>query len=84
MTRSGIGAWLLVAVLVALLVAAIAYAYEGMTFGGDVQMPTAGYVSLVLGIVASLIVGIGLMALVFYSSRSGYDEPPERDTSERE
>jgi hypothetical protein len=24
----------------------------------------------------SLVVGVGLMALVFYSSRKGYDEPP--------
>ena len=28
-----------------------------------------------LGLVFSLIVGVGLMALVFYSSRTGYDEP---------
>jgi hypothetical protein len=35
-------------------------------------------------ILVSLAVGVGLMALVFYSSRAGYDEPaklvvPERD-----
>jgi hypothetical protein len=30
---------------------------------------------MALGVVFSLVVGIGLMALVFYSSRSGYDEP---------
>ena len=28
------------------------------------------------GCVFSLVVGIRLMALVFYSSRKGYDEPP--------
>jgi len=27
------------------------------------------------GILFSLVVGIGLMALVLYSSRAGYDEP---------
>ena len=29
-----------------------------------------------LGIVFSIVVGCGLMALVFYSSRRGYDLPP--------
>jgi hypothetical protein len=35
------------------------------------------------GIAFSLIVGIGLMALIFYSSRRGYDEPAQLDESER-
>lgn len=39
------------------------------------EVPAAGYVALVLGVVFSLVVGVGLMALVFYSSRKGYDEP---------
>lgn len=34
---------------------------------------------MILGIVFSLVVGVGLMGLVFYSSRKGYDEPPERE-----
>ena len=38
-------------------------------------MPAAGYVAMTLGIVFSLVVGCGLMALLFYSSRHGYDEP---------
>jgi hypothetical protein len=29
-----------------------------------------------------LIVGVGLMALVFYSSRHGYDDMPTRDDSD--
>jgi hypothetical protein len=29
-----------------------------------------------LGVVFSVVVGCGLMALVFYSSRRGYDAPP--------
>ena len=39
-------------------------------------MPAEGYVALIIGIVFSLAVGVGLMALLFYSSRRGYDEPP--------
>ncbi len=31
---------------------------------------------MALGVLASLGVGFGLMALIFYSSRKGYDEPP--------
>jgi hypothetical protein len=30
---------------------------------------------MALGIVLSLLIGCGLMALLFYSSRHGYDEP---------
>ena len=38
-------------------------------------MPPAGYIAMTLGIVFSLLIGCGLMALLFYSSRHGYDEP---------
>jgi hypothetical protein len=38
-------------------------------------MPPAGYIAMTLGIVFSVVIGCGLMALVFYSSRYGYDEP---------
>jgi hypothetical protein len=31
---------------------------------------------MALGVILSLAVGFGLMALLFYSSRKGYDEPP--------
>jgi hypothetical protein len=37
-------------------------------------MPAAGYAAMILGIVFSLVVGCGLMALLFYSSRHGYDD----------
>ena len=36
-----------------------------------------------LGIVFSLIVGCGLMALVFYSSRHGYDDAANLDQSDK-
>jgi hypothetical protein len=37
-------------------------------------MSVHGYVAMILGVVFSLAVGCGLMALMFYSSRHGYDE----------
>jgi hypothetical protein len=46
-----------------------------------VDMPAAGWFALVLGVVLSVGLGVGLMFLVFYSSRRGYDEVPERDDS---
>jgi len=30
----------------------------------------------------SVVIGIGLMALMFYSSRSGYDEPAQRESDD--
>ena len=43
------------------------------------RCPGHGYAAMAIGIVASLVVGIGLMALVFYSSRRGYDEAAGQD-----
>ncbi len=41
---------------------------------GDVRMSTMGVVALIGGGVLSLAVGGGLMALVFFSARRGYDD----------
>ena len=38
-------------------------------------MPDWAYGFLAAGIVFGLLVGCGLMALAFYSSRRGYDQP---------
>jgi hypothetical protein len=38
-------------------------------------MPAWAWVALAFGVGLSLLVGFGLMALLFYSSRMGYDEP---------
>ena len=40
-------------------------------------MPAWGWLMMGLGIFFTLLVGGGLMALVFYSGRAGFDEPPE-------
>jgi hypothetical protein len=42
-------------------------------FSGE-SIPVYGYVAIAGGVVMSLLVGGGLMALVFYSSRHGYDD----------
>jgi hypothetical protein len=73
----GIGSWTIVIVLLALLAGAVSFAYYGWTYDGGEAIPVSLLIPMALGIVFSLIVGIGLMALVFYSSRKGYDEPPQ-------
>jgi hypothetical protein len=69
--------WAIVIVLLALLGGAVSFAYYGWTYETGETMPVSLYVPMALGIVFSLIVGVGLMALMFYSSRKGYDEPPQ-------
>jgi len=42
----------------------------------EIDMPTWAWAALGFGVGLSLLIGFGLMALLFYSSRMGYDEPP--------
>jgi uncharacterized YccA/Bax inhibitor family protein len=46
---------------------------------GDSDISTAGWLAMGLGVIVTLALGIGLMALVFISSRRGYDEIGRRD-----
>jgi hypothetical protein len=71
----GVGGWVVIAVLLLLLGYAGFIAYRGLTLD-SADVPTSGYVAMAFGAIFSLIVGIGLMTLIFYSSRKGYDEPP--------
>jgi hypothetical protein len=41
---------------------------------GDVEMSRHGWIAMGLGTVFSIVIGCGLMALMFYSSRSGHDD----------
>lgn len=70
---------LLVAVpLLALLALSVWFAAAAWTrLGGD-DIPFYGYVAIAGGVLFSLLVGGGLMALVFYSSRHGYDDSVNR------
>jgi len=38
-------------------------------------LPDWGYALLGVGVIFGLVIGCGLMALAFYSSRRGFDEP---------
>ncbi|HKW52324.1 MAG TPA: hypothetical protein VJO12_01425 [Stellaceae bacterium] len=59
------------AVLVPSLIAIGVYAWETL---GTSALTVHGYIALVLGCIGTIGLGVGLMALVFYSHRYGYDE----------
>ena len=69
------GGWIVIAILLLLLGGTGFIAYRGLTVD-NVDVPISGYFAMAFGVIFSLVVGIGLMALIFYSSRKGYDEPP--------
>ena len=75
--------FLVIVPLIALLGFAAWFAVYAWNAIEGPAIPTAGYVAMGLGIGFSLIVGCGLMALLFYSSRHGYDAPPDYDTNEK-
>jgi hypothetical protein len=76
--RSTLGVIAVIVPLFAILAAATWFAARAWTAVSGPPMPTAGYAAMTLGIAFSLVVGCGLMALLFYSSRHGYDEPIHR------
>jgi len=47
---------------------------------GDSDISGAGWLAMGLGVIVTLALGVGLMALVFISNRRGYDEIGRRDT----
>ena len=74
--RMGVGSWITLIVLLSLLVATGVVIYFGWILGNGTDVPTSGYAAMAFGVIISLAVGFGLMALLFYSSRNGYGEPP--------
>ena len=71
------GRWLTIAVLLGLLVL-VAWVGYGLWSLVDIDIPGWAWAALGFGVGLSLLVGFGLMALLFYSSRMGYDEPARR------
>ncbi|HML11350.1 MAG TPA: hypothetical protein VK432_10860 [Stellaceae bacterium] len=65
------------AIIAVAVVAAVSVWNWNAIGGGEIDLN--GWIALVLGVLATLAVGVGLMALVFVSNRGGYDEPPGKD-----
>lgn len=77
--KSTLGAVALIVPLLALLTAAGWYAAGAWVAVQGPPMPTTGYIAMGLGVVFSLVIGCGLMALLFYSHRHGYDDLSRTD-----
>jgi hypothetical protein len=74
--KSGRGTVLVVVVLLGLLGLAVYIGVAGWNMGSDISggsMSITGYIAMALGIVATLALGAGLMALMYYSSKHDRD-----------
>jgi hypothetical protein len=69
--------------LLLILAASVWWAASLWTSVEGPPMPAAGYFAMWLGIVFSLVIGCGLMALMFYSSRQGYDDAANKERETR-
>lgn len=78
---------LTVGVLLGVLVVAAVLVYRWMAASAPVELGTHGMVAMALGVLGTLVLGVGLMFLVFYSHRRGYDQAADewrRDRRDRE
>jgi ABC-type multidrug transport system permease subunit len=71
--------WVAVGIAVAAVTAIAVLIARFLSSIGTSEISFAGWLAMALGIAATLALGIGLMSLVFFSSRHGYDEGPRRD-----
>jgi TRAP-type C4-dicarboxylate transport system permease small subunit len=74
-----LGTAALIAALFGILAAAAWLAVRTWMSTQGPPMPAVGYAAMAVGVVLSLLVGFALMALMFYSSRYGYDERASRE-----
>jgi len=68
------GSKLLLVTLFGLLAASVVFLVYGWNLGAGADISGFGYGAMAFGIIATLLVGCGLMAAVFLSARYGYDE----------
>jgi hypothetical protein len=68
---------LIIASLFVLLALAVSWAVYAWVTIGEVEMSAHGWIAMALGVIFSVLVAGALMSLVFFSSRHGYDEPPD-------
>ncbi len=71
--RLSAAGWIALAVLLGFFAASLWYAVKVWTAMAGVQMSGFGWTFLVLGVVVTVALGAGLMALVFYSARHDMD-----------
>jgi hypothetical protein len=76
------GALTAIAVLIGLLVMAIVGVSLSDTDDLASGMSGAGTMAMVFGVLFTIAIGVGLMGLIFYSSRRGYDEAPTAESTD--
>jgi hypothetical protein len=74
MKRLGAGQIILLATLSGILLLTMVWAIYVWNASSDAPMDKHGWIALGLGTFFSLLIGCGLMALMFFSSRSGHDD----------
>ncbi|HSC60287.1 MAG TPA: hypothetical protein VLC29_03575 [Rhizomicrobium sp.] len=72
--KLGPGGWFAIVVLLGFLAAAIYYAVHAWNAMSGVGISPLGWFFMAMGVIFTIAVGGGLMALVFYSSRHNYDQ----------
>jgi hypothetical protein len=68
----GVSGWIAISAMGVVLGAAIWFAFWGWSLT-TAEIDTNGRIALVLGAIFSMLIGGGLMALLFWSHRKGYD-----------
>ena len=74
MKRLSVGQATLLAALIIILILTAVWAVSVWNATGEAVMDKHGWIALGLGSFFSLVIGCGLMALMFFSSRYGYDD----------
>ncbi|MBN9541122.1 MAG: hypothetical protein IKE60_13385 [Reyranella sp.] len=69
--------------LVACIGLGIVGIYFATTINSDLPLSESGSLALIIGVTFTLIIGVGLMALIFFSSRNGFDVPPDVQSTDR-
>jgi hypothetical protein len=70
--------WVAVGVAITVMAVVIAVSVFNWLAIDSSDIDLNGWIALILGVLVTLAVGIGLMALIFVSSRRGYDDPPDK------
>jgi hypothetical protein len=77
-----VGAWITLVGLIGLLVVAIV----GVSLSGTDDLPSdmsgGGTIAMIFGGLFTIVLGGGLMGLIFYSSRRGYDDAPTVESTD--
>jgi hypothetical protein len=81
--KLGFSAWLGITILAILLMLAIVGVFFEST-DSDIRLSATGTIAAIGAAFFMILIGMGLMALMFYSSRRGYDESAERADEDKD